>query len=92
MAAGGQAGHKKVAPALQSHRSGSGLHVLMGTGAKGLGSSTTLWKTAQGLVSGGDGTQQSLRYLPGLMLMSPMSSSCYVLPRTVRGLWDAHDH
>ena len=46
MAADGQAGHKKVAPALQSREGGSDLHVLMGTEAEGLGSSTALWKTA----------------------------------------------
>lgn len=72
---------------LQPCRAGdsSGLHVLMGTGAEGLGSSTALWKMVQGLVSGRDGTWQSLRHLPSLMPTSLPSSSCCFLPREGEG-------
>lgn len=42
MAADGQAGHKKVAPALQSRGGGRDLRVLRGTEDEGLGSSTAL--------------------------------------------------
>lgn len=81
MAADEQAGQERVAPGLQSRVGGGAPCILIRTGAKGLGSSIALWKTAQGLVSEEDRSQQSLGHLPGLMLAPSISSSCCLLAR-----------